>query len=829
MNHACRLALLSALCLALPHSVSAQEDAAAPAEVMPAGDATDDTAAAAESAPMETGAASDTDSQPAETPAAETAETLIAVEPLRTDTEPAPAVDDAQVQALETVEVTASYRKENIQDVTGSAQAFSGRALDKAGVVGMEDYLRQVPSVSLQKSGNGKANIAMRGISNVNANDTGYGAGSPTVGVYLNDVGIQGSGVFPDLNIYDLQRIEVLKGPQGTLYGEGSMGGAIKMVTNAPDTDEWQARAQLMHSQTTDGAPSHDLRAAINIPLISEKFGARIVGNTRRTGGFVDYTALEREDANSVEGNSLRAIALYRPSGTLELEYMFLADNESRDQFPVVDEGKEQELTNSREENQYAVTQFTINALTARWTLPFANLTSVSAFYDTYRDSVRRAPVLQSLLQTQARQTGLTAPDIFSNAPLHVTTRLESFSQEFRLVSFGGDTFDWIAGAFYRDRNQRYDQEKREDSVPEDPTGLFTGVLGGFNPVQGRQELGFGDETFQQAAVYGELTWNAIPSKLEFTGGLRAFQEDVSFFIDTQFYGIEAFLIGTDPGNLDPETRTARIFFSQSIKTRGLLPKLSAAWHFNEDHMVYASLTRGFRSGTANVYSALDSGPPLIQPDYVWNKEIGSKSTWLEGRLITNLAAYHIDWQDLQGTVLGTAMLGAVPTDFAHLDNAGDAVVVGAEASVMWTPAEGLLLLANAGYNEGHITKPAENSQIPEGARLPNTPRLTWSGTASYSWSLPFALADISATYTFVGDQLTIYEVRDGNRVIDGFPIDSYDLIKASFGLRRDKFRVQLFGDNLADTRAIIAISAPIAQSTVITPRTVGIRVGYEF
>lgn len=845
------LLLLGASSVALAQD---ETPAAAPepdAAAVEAGDPSSETpapAAASEaessSTPSEIHAASDTPlAATAGTETTQTTDTTpasIEVQPLRAPDSATAEVEPADSARLDSVEVTASYRKENIQDVTGSAQAFSGHALDKAGVVGMEDYLRQVPSVSLQKSGNGKTNIAMRGISNINANDTGYGAGSPTVGVYLNDVGIQGSGVFPDLNIYDLQRIEVLKGPQGTLYGEGSMGGAIKMVANAPDSTRWEARSDFSVGKTDNGSLSHDLRAALNIPLIDEKLGARVVGNVRHTGGFVDYTSLGRADANSIDAESLRAIASWRPTGTLELEYLYLVDDELRNQFPVTDEGKEEELVNSGEENQYASTRFSIHALTARWALPFANLTAVSALYNTERDSVRRTPVLQNLLQTQVRQTGATAPNVFSNAPMHVNTELDSFSQELRLVSFGGDTFDWIAGAFYRDRTQHYDQQKYENSVPNDPTGLFTGVLGSFNPVQGLQENGFGDEGFQQAALYGELTWNVIPTQFEITGGLRVFQEDVSFSIDTRFYGVEAYLLATDPNNIDLASRSTRIYFAQSITTRGLLPKLSAAWHFNEDHMIYASLARGFRSGTANVYSALKSGPPLIQPDYVWNQEIGTKSTWLDGNLVTNLAAYRIDWQDLQGTVLGTAQLGAVPVDFAHLDNAGDAVVMGAEAAVMWSPLTGLTLLGNVGYNEGHITKPSPSSGIPEGARLPNTPRLTWSSTATYSWPMFWGVTDVSATYTFVGDQIAIYEVQDGKQVAGtdvpgtqqtagGNPLPSFALLKANAGVRQGAFRFQVYGDNLTNEHAVIAISAPIAQSTVITPRTVGVRIGYEF
>lgn len=828
MSGRCRQIVWGALCMAPVLTVSAQEldfldallvDGDPPAVESEGG------ARAASAAPEQTPAArSERETDAGDTDTAEPVGT-IAVQPLR-EPPPEPVAKPPRARQLEEIVVTASFREQDIQDVIGGAHVFGGHALDKAGATGVSDFLIEVPSVSLQKSGTGTAKISMRGISNANESDLGYADGSPTTGVYLNDVAIQGSGVYPDLNIYDLARVEVLKGPQGTLYGEGSMGGAIKMVTRAPDPNVWEIRGAVSASQTRQGDDSWDGRVAVNVPLIEDRLGARIVATQRHTGGFVDYVNLNRPDADAEEARSLRATLGYRIFEGLEAEYMYLSDHSDREQFPVVDVGQEQTLINTRREDQYAITDFSIHALTLRWELPFATLTSVSALYDTYRDTRRRTPVLQGLLQSQFDRLGLTAPDLFSNASTHVVTDLDSFSQELRLVSNSGGRVDWIGGVFYRDRNQRFDQEKREDVIPDDPTGLFTGLLGGFNPLQGRQEQGFGDEAFTQYSAYGELTWHVIPDRFEITGGLRAFTEDITFFIDTQFYGIEAFLIGTNPGNLDPETRTARIFFSQSLKTRGILPKLAMGWHLTEDHLIYASITRGFRSGTANVYAALDSGPPIIRPDYVWNKELGLKSTWADGTLITNVSGYHIDWNDIQGTVAGTARLGIVPTDFAHLDNAGDAVVIGAEASITWLPLGDLVLSLNAGYNDTDVTRPSAASTVRKGSSVPNTPQLTWSGTVGYSIALGWNLvADFSATYTYVDNQLVVFESDD----YDTIEIDAYDLIKANVGLRRDRWKLQLYGDNLADNRAVVAISSPTPQNTLVTPRTIGLRLSYDF
>ena len=761
---------------------------------------------------------------------------------------PAPVEEPDGKAKLEQVVVTASYRSQNIQDVTGSAQAFSGRGLDRQGANQMQDYLLQVPSVSLKKSGNGKVDLSMRGISNGNASDLGYAGGNPTVGVYLDDVAIQGSGVFPDLNIYDLRRVEVLKGPQGTLYGEGAMGGAIKMVTQPADPNKWSLRTQGMLADTESGDLSHEERLAVNVPLISDTLGLRVVGTNRWNSGFVDYYNLNRPNADDERMHSGRATLGLNATDKLRLEYMYLYDYDRRYQFPVVDETSrdqlaEGNLSNGYKEPQFAFTRFGIHSFTARWQLPFANLTAVSALYNTYRDSIRRTPVLQSVLENGFGNLPAPPPDVFQTAYTQVKTNLKSFSQELRLVSFGGERFDWIGGLFFRTRGQTFDEQKYEDSVPQDPTGFFGQLfnllgLDNFDLLQAKQEDGFGEEKFKMYAGYGELTWNAIPGTLQVTGGARAFTEDVSFFIDTQFYGLEAALIATDPTH----PGSPRVFFSQELKTNGVLPKLSASWKFTQEHMAYAEIVRGFRSGAVNIYSALQSGPPIIRPDYVWNSEIGTKSTWFDGTLVTNVAAYRIDWHDVQGTVLGTAHLGAATIDFAHLDNAGDAVVYGVEGSIQAMPIERLIILLNAGYNDGRVTKPTPESHVPVGSPLPNSPRITGGATINYSLPLFSGIVgESSVGYTWTDRQYMTFHIESFDnspggtsgvsmsKPIDGFPVPGYGLMRASLGLSRGRARLQFFGENLLDRRAISGISAPTPQYPVLTPRVIGLRVSYDY
>lgn len=735
--------------------------------------------------------------------------------------------------ALEEVLVSASYREQDAQDVVGGIQVFGGESLDKQGVSGLEDYLQDVPSVSLQKSGVGKANIAIRGISNLNTLDIGYADGSPTTGIYFNDVAIQGSGVFPDLNIFDLQRIEVLKGPQGTLYGEGSMGGAIKMIMMPPNKQEWRVRAAASYSETAEASDSnYDVRAAINVPVLEDKLAARIVASRSFDSGFVTYSGRGEEDPDDEERHSLRAIVAYQPLDWLELEYFYFQDYTNREQLPVVDDDKVEQLENSRLEDQFSETDFDVHSLTLRADLGFAHLTSVSSWFNTDRDTQRRIPILQGIVDsTFADNFGSASrpPEAFPKAYTHVVTELESFSQELRLVSSGDERLDWVFGLFYRDREQVFIQEKYEE-FGDDPSGLLELLLGPqFLALSGLQEAGNGAEPFEQKAVYGEVNYEIIPQTLELTAGLRWFDDSVGFFQDTQFYGAEALIFATDPSNVDPETGDVRVYFEDDGSTEDVLHKLALAWYVNDASMIYASVAKGFRSGTPNLFAALDSGPPLVRPDFVLNQEIGAKTAWLDGRLIANIAAYQIDWEDFQGLIVGTATLGAVEgVPFAHLGNGGDAKVEGAELSLLYRPFDALSISLGVGYNEGEVTDPAPDSDVNKGSELPNKPRLTWSSTLSYTRPLwGNLMADASFTYTHVDEQNTVFESEENG--IDGVPIDSYKITKAAIGIEAPSWRIQLFGDNLTDDRIVVARSLPSPQSAMMRPRTLGLRVSYDY
>ncbi len=737
-----------------------------------------------------------------------------------------PAKEAKPSKTIEEVIVSAAYRDQDIQDVVGGIQVFGGAELDKNGVSGMEDYLREVPSVSLQKSAVGKANIAIRGISNLNSQDGGYADGSPTVGVYFNDVAIQGSGVFPDLNVYDLARIEVLKGPQGTLYGEGSMGGAIKMVMTSPDPNEWHVRSSISNSKTKHGADNTDYRLAINVPLIDEKLGLRVVASKKFDSGYIDYTSIGKNNANSLSSESLRPIILWQATEWLSLEYMYLYDDSELDQLALIDSDNLDRLENSNHEDQYSNTEFITHSLTARVDLGFAQLTSVSAAFNTERNAQARNLFLG---QVAEGNTGSSeAGDLFHTAFVRTHTDLESFSQELRLVSAGDERLDWIVGGFYRDREQKYRQELFEYFEPEGNAVTDTVFGLALGELSGQQSKTNGREPFKQTAAYTEVSYEILPGTLDLTAGLRWFEDIVQFSTRAEYYGAIALLVGTDPENVD-ENGQVYVGFADEITTRDWLPKLSLAWYANDDIMLFATVSKGFRSGTPNVYSALKAGPPLVRPDYVLNKEIGAKTTWLDGRVIVNLGIYQIDWEDFQGLVAGTAYLGSAgPLEFAYLANAGDAEVSGAELSTLWHVNDRLNLQFNAGYNDGEVTRPDPNNKVTKGSEVPNKPVWTWSLSGSYSQPLSETLsANFGLTYSYVDEQITLFK-QDGEDN-EGLPLEDFALLKASIGIEGSNWGIQLFANNITDERVVTAASIPGPRNAINRPRTMGLRFNWEY
>src|SRR5437868_3464376 len=352
--------------------------------------------------------------------------------------------------ALEEVIVTAQRREQDVQDVANSLQVITGEQIDTLGQVEFEDYISTISGVGFNKSGEGSNKIALRGISSFTENRYGVTDSVSTVGLYIDEIPLAGAGSLPDLALFDLRRIEVLKGPQGTLYGEGAMGGAIRMITNAPEFDAFSGKTVATLSSTEHGGVNYQARGMVNLPLAQDRVAMRIVGSYRDDSGFIDNVTTGERDLNSLRQWSVRALLRAQVTDNFSVDLFQLHDDQRLDGLNRQTIGLDDFKTDLHE-NEYSDNTVDVSALTLRYDFGFAALSSVSSYFKTERNFSSRFPVgLDGFLAL----FGLPAVGSVSES-LGFEDHPETFTQELRLVSQGDQRVDWVAGAFYRDRDRR--------------------------------------------------------------------------------------------------------------------------------------------------------------------------------------------------------------------------------------------------------------------------------------------------------------------------------------------------------------------------------------
>ena len=717
----------------------------------------------------------------------------------------APAAEEETY--LEEIVVTAERRTQNQQDVPTALQAFTGRGLERRGADGFEDYVLSVPGLSFRDQGAGATRIAIRGVSNVSASDFGVTTPVSTVGLYLNDVPIQGTSQLPDLNLYDLEQIEVLKGPQGTLYGEGAMGGAIRMTLARPDPAEFSARGEVIGSFTEGGGFNNAGRAAVNIPLAQDTTALRIVGTYRDDDGFIDNIARGEDDANSSSAYSVRALLSSSLGERVDVELLAMLSEIEEDDFPNIDSGLgDLELDSS--EPRFHDGEFRLYGLTVDVDLGFAELTSVTSQTEIDREFLDRLLIASRFYSGFGPVTG---------DPFYTSTEQESFAQELRLVSAGDKQFDWIFGAFYRDKDQvavgGATTMPGEHHVLNQTLGLIGfPLIPDSTFVDGTGDLAFRFVTdrYEQYAVYaeGDLEFG---DRWNLTLGARWFDEEVTLEDELVFYSFLAF--ASSPYRVVEES-------SSDVLLKGRL-----SYRAQDDLLFYFTVAEGFRSGGINLQSVFGVGDLLFESDALISYELGAKTSWYDGRVLLNGAVYFQDWADIQSNGTDISPLTGAPVNF--IGNAGDAEVVGVEAQLNARPNDALTVGVTLGYANSELKSAIADAVV--GADLPNVPEFTMSASLEYAFrfgGLGDGFASLNVQYT--DDQFTRLQ-----RITDptGFPVDSYIVGQFRLGVRNESgWGADLFVDNIWDERARMGRGRTATGSfnspdrfVVNRPRTVGI------
>lgn len=777
---------------------------------------------------------------------------------------------DEESLLLEEIIVTARKRSQRLQDVPLSIQAYDTKAIREKGLRDFQDYAKELTSVSFGTSSPGATTIAFRGAL---SQPTGFDTISSSI-MYLDEIPITRDGQNPDVRLVDIERIEALSGPQPTIYGAGSQSGTLKIVTNKPNVEKFEGWIEVGAGTTRFGEGSYDLSGAVNIPLVKEKIAVRLVGFYEYEGGYIDNVlgttgdyspnngardnaAFVEDDINDYSGGGLRGTVLFKPTEdwfvTAGIIYQQSALDSLFDFNPAFgDLNTIRFKDENREDDWYNL------SLTIEGDVGFADLTMASGYhsriidYDidstaymtAYRDAgldliayYTGTPAFQDYETCAAYYTCFVNYNDFGPNPtgqISLDQRVRSFVQEIRLTSKENSEsrFSWVAGAFYERTSNDWDYLSQVDDFDEfgGPDGsIFTyyGVAPtedwfdqGFRTGQTYGGLAGNDfngyrSDLQSFALFGELTYD-ITDTLSISAGGRWFTADFRVAENILF-------VGTLSDSFD-ETQTTTDFNS----------RINLTYKADENFLAYFTRSEGARIGGRNggvqTPAQLAIAPQAFEGDVLTNYEVGFKSILMDGRLIANMTAFMMNWEDFQvQTTLPVAGLTIV--------NAGNASINGFEGQLALKVTPELELSTAFTYIDATLDDDiilANGSVVAgqAGDRLPATPKWKYTAGINYVTELPwgnmegFARFDYSFTGSSTnGTQASVSLFGAGTTLPATQP--SYQIGDLSFGVRSENdWEVRLSINNLWDERAITYIWPRFSDNRVFTVRPREIRIG---
>ena len=730
-----------------------------------------------------------------------------------------------QSGALEDIIVTAEKRSESLEKVPMSIVAYSGQTLAEIGVQDFSSLAARIPGVTLNSAGPGRSSYSIRGVASVGGN-------SPTTGLYVDETPILPSGgdgavasVDPDL--FDLARVEVLRGPQGSLYGASSMGGTIRLITNQPELARTDGAVRVEGSDTQHGSGNLRLDGMYNVPLIEDRVALRVVGTYKDFSGFIDreigvwapnpgaqppYPVSPAVPISVVKGvnteklYSLRTLLKIAVSDAFTLTPSVWVQDLQVGGPPDYDVPTGQAggpLIQARPANvsEAYSDRFVLSNLTMTYDLSWGSLLSSTSYMhrqETTPDDQTEA------LEINIPQ-GQFVPSVY--API-VTTR--ELTEELRLAfNPAGWALSGVAGAYFNNTNRHY----FVDFLTPNYAALFSNSPSSapYLPLSDVNYSQHGDYSPKQSAVFAELNY-AITSQWKATAGLR--------WYDLQYTAVR-YEDGWSNGGPTLSTGTA--------KNTGFNPKAELSYQATDEQLYYVSASKGVRPGGVNTSNLAQKGCGQdygqYQPDSLWDYEAGAKTRWLNGAVTLNGAAYYIKWSDVQqGKTL--------PCSYQITENAGSAVVHGGELEIEALLGAHLHVGAGVGYTKAVLAADAPSLGGVQGQQLENVP--LWNGNATVKY-----LFDPAPGYAgFVR--------ADGQYVDNSYPSfdrsdpatyqRAYALLDLRAGVAHGAWEANLFLDNVFDKQA--ALSRFITdnydastRSRIFTnrPRTAGLSLEWKF
>lgn len=724
--------------------------------------------------------------------------------------------------------VTAQKREQVLIDVPQSVTVVGGETLQRQQATNFQDYLSLVPGFSLEGDTPGETRITLRG-----ANTGGVAS---TVAVFMDEVpfgsstGLANGAILSgDFDPFDLNRIEVLRGPQGTLYGASSFGGVLKYVTNAPKLNSLEARGQVGVESTKGGGLGYNSAAVINAPLGSE-MALRVSAFWRKDPGYIDSignnlllslderelgTTLVDDDLNNRKTYGGRASLLFRPIEEVTVRLTAFAQNLNSDASSLFEVDPETldplygGLVQSLYQREPTKVKYRVYSGTVDWDLGFANLLSSTAF-SKFTEKFETdftfafAPLVNLLAADPATSealVGIAITDEPVTRPLGVqlfqTTATDKFTQELRLSSPDNDTLEWLVGAFYT-----------HEKSGIDPQNILATEFGTNDPAPDVIPLAeiFLRSKYEEYAAFANATWHIMPRFDLTVGGRLAHNKQKA----------DLLISGPLAGSSEiPDLKSDETVFTYSVAPR---------FEIDDRTSVYARLATGYRPGGPNVVPPDSDVPLTYDADRLTSWEVGLK-TEAPGRLWSlEVAAYHIKWKDIQ--------LFALVNDIGINANGGKARVNGIEVSAALRPIRGLTIAANGAYTSAKLLDDAPNPEITGGFAgdpLPYVPK--WSGAVHADYEFPIASATgfLGGSISRVGRRGVNLDQFDKNGELVRIP--GYTEVDVRAGVNFERFTLQAFARNLFDKRGITSATGfdgatfpnEAAGGAVVRPRTIGL------
>jgi outer membrane receptor protein involved in Fe transport len=672
---------------------------------------------------------------------------------------------------LEEIVVTATKRPEPVREISGSVSAYDEVGLEIFGAQGFEDYLTRTPGVVFNASIPGNSAAIVRGV----ATTTGIAQAQGTTGYFINEIPLTDpfySTGIPDIDTFDVGNIAVMRGPQGTLFGSASMGGAVNYQAAKPDLGGFDVHLRGSLERNADDEDGYTGNVMFNVPVVDGVFALRGVYGQRKVAGFVDNAGTGESNSNETTIEGGRFLASFVPTEGTEINYVFLDQETSTD-----DIGSAEPLLGDYEKSTLIAEPFEygtqLHNLRLDQDVGFGTLT-VTATHS------------KKDFTSQQDFSGL-APPLAPVAFLEPGSS-EGETYEIRLASSSNQRFEYLVGLFYNDTDE--DVQNILDAPAAVPVFGTSELLVADVQVQGREQ-----------AAFGEGTWH--------------FNDQWKVTVGGRLFSTELDVTTIQSGPLVGGTITT----GGDSKEDDFSPKASLTWQPSDQQLYYLLASRGFRFGGPNI--AVDPAfeiPSQFDSDSLWNYELGARLNFLDDRLLVDGTLYMIDWSDIQVTQTS-------PNGFTYTDNAGKARNQGFELSASFRVNPSLRLQAAATYLDGQLERDFESAGgiVPAGSTLPGASEWQVSDAIVYTPQMSAFAPEFVLSHRYISSAPAV--------LVPGSPEQGgYNLFDLRIGGRKGPLGVYLFVDNVSDERGVsradVGVRGPV--EFLVQPRTIGITLDYR-